>query len=73
QGFEIALLALETWAFQLKCMQPEARFCMILACDEDHTVPNQSERGKQQFPQRGYFYGREIQLPVAALAEQLFH
>ena len=37
QGFEIALLALETWAFQLKCMQPEARFCMILACDEDHT------------------------------------
>ena len=37
QGFEIALLALETWALQLKCMQPEARFCMILSCDEDRT------------------------------------
>ena len=36
QGFEIALLALETWTLQLKCIQPEARFCMILACDEDY-------------------------------------
>lgn len=37
QGFEIALLTIRAWALQLKAMQPESKFCMILSCDEDHT------------------------------------
>ena len=37
QGFELALLTLKAWTFQLKLMQPDSKFCMIVSCDEDHT------------------------------------
>lgn len=37
QGVEMALLTIKVWAFQLKSMQPDSKFCMIISCDENHT------------------------------------
>ncbi len=34
-GTKIALIVLEVWILQLKKMEPESDFCMIISCDEE--------------------------------------
>lgn len=35
-GAKIALMVLEVWRLQLKNMEPQSKFCLIMFCDEDH-------------------------------------
>lgn len=35
-GTKIALMVLEVWRLQLKSMDPQSNFCLIMSCDEDH-------------------------------------
>lgn len=35
-GVKIALTVLEVWTLQLKKMEPNSKFCLILLCDEHH-------------------------------------
>ena len=35
-GTKIALMALEVWILQLKSMEAQSNFCLIMSCNEDH-------------------------------------
>ena len=35
-GVKVALIVLEVWRLQLKNMEPQSKFCLIMSCDEEH-------------------------------------